>query len=330
MRALLTMSILLACAAPASAAAFGHRMIGQIALGDGGWDLLSVSSTDGRVYIAHSDRVSAVDLATGRAIDKLVAGQRVHAALAIPGTHEVLSTNGETNTATLFDGRTGVIRATIPTGTKPDAATFDPATGTVWVMNPGSGDITVVDPKTAKVVATVAVGGSLELGVADGKGRLFVNVEDRNDVAVLDTRTRKLVGRFPLAGCEGPTGIAYDAGTSEIVSACGENSVAVISAPDGNPIARLPIGRGADGAAVDARRHIALIPGGRDGTLTVIKLGPKPEVVGHILTAVTARTIAIDERTGRTYLPSAATLPAVGKERPKMVPGSVRLLVVAP
>jgi len=329
MRAIVT-ALLLVGTAPTGAAPLAHRVTTQVPLGDGGWDLLSVSSSDQRVYIAHGDRVSAVDLASGKATDKLSAGQRVHAALAIPGTHEVLSTNGETNTATLFDGRTGALHATIPTGTKPDAAAFDPTTGTVWVMNAGSGDITVINPKSGKVVAKVAVGGSLELAVADGKGRMFVNVEDRNDVAVLDTRAHKLIKRFPLTRCEGPTGIAYDPALMELVSACGENAVAVVCSPDGKQIASLPIGRGADGAAVDARRHIALVPAARDGTLTVIKLGPKPAIVERLTTAVSARTIAIDEATGRAYLPAADYLPAVGKERPKAVPGSARLIVVTP
>jgi len=329
MRGLL-MAFLLAGAMPVSAAPLTHRVSSQIPLGDGGWDLLSVSSADRRIYIAHGDRVSVVDLLTGKATDTLIAGHRIHAALAIPGTHEVILTNGETNTATLFDGRTGVARATVPTGTKPDAAAFDPATETVWVMNAGSGDITVIDPKSAKVLTTVAVGGSLELGVADGKGLLFVNVEDRNDVAVLNTRTHKLVKRFPLAACEGPTGIAYEPAFKEVVSACGDNAVAVVSSPDGKQIARLPIGRGADGAAVDARRHLALVPGGRDGILTVIKLGAKPAVIERVATAPSARTIAIDEATGRSYLPAANYPPAVGKERPKAVPGSARLLVVTP
>jgi YVTN family beta-propeller protein len=298
--------------------------------GDGGWDLLSVDPANQQLYIAHGDGVTAINIATGKPTDKIVSGQRVHAALAIPGTHEVISTNGQTNNATLFDGQTGRVRATLPTGTKPDAATFDPATQTVWIMNPGSGDITVIDPAAAKVVATVPVGGSLELGAADGQGRLYVNVEDRNEVAVIDTKARKVITRFPLQGCEGPTGIAYDADPQEIVSACGENAVAIVSAPDGRQIARIPVGKGADGAAVDAKRHVALIPGGRDGNLTIIRLGAKPAVIGQIPTAVSARTIALDPRTGRAYLPSAKLAPAVGNERPKAVPGSFRVLVVAP
>jgi YVTN family beta-propeller protein len=326
----LLIAALIASGAAAAPAAPQYHVIAQLPAGDGGWDLLSVAPADRRLYVAHGDRVTAFDLRTGTATDRLIPGQRVHAALVIPGTHEVLLTNGETNNATLFDGRTGQVRATIPTGTKPDAAAYDPATRTVWVMYPGSGDITVVDPASAKVFATVPVGGSLEMGEADGRGRMYVNVEDKNEVAVIDTRARKLVKRFPLDGCDGPTGIAVDSRANEIVSACGGNAVAIVSAPDGRQIARLPIGKGADGAAFDPVHGVALVPGGRDGNLTVIRLGAKPRVVGQVATAVSARTIAVDPSTGRAYLPSATHSPAPAGERPKAVPGIFRVLVVAP
>src|SRR4051794_1215645 len=193
--------------AAAAAAAPHYHVIAQLPAGDGGWDILSVDPVDQRLYVGRPDGVTAIDLRTGKATDRIVPGQRVHAALPIPGTREVISTNGESNNATLFDGRTGRVRATIPTGKKPDAAAFDPATGTVWIMDAGSGEATVIDPKSASVLATVQVGGSLEFAVSDGRGRIYVNVEDRNEVAVLDIKTRKLLSRFPLAGCDGPTGI---------------------------------------------------------------------------------------------------------------------------
>jgi YVTN family beta-propeller protein len=328
MRAALALFLFAGIVGPSLGAAPQYKVVAQLPAGDGGWDLLSVAPADQRLYVAHGDGVTAIDLRTGQATDKIVPGQRVHAALAIPGTHEVISTNGETNNATLFDGRTGSIRATIPTGTKPDAAAYDPATRTVWIMNPGSGDITVIDPVSAKVVATVPVGGSLELGAATGSGRLYVNIEDKNEVAVIDTFKRRVQARFALQGCDGPTGIAYDPASHEIISACA-NGVAVVSAPDGRQIARLPIGKGADGAALDVKRHMALIPAGRDGNLTLIRLQPVPKVVGQLPTAVSARTIALDPETGRAYLPSAMLAPPIGNERPKPVPGTFRVLVVA-
>jgi len=329
MRALF-IAICLSAIAAAPAAAANYHVVGKLAAGDGGWDILSVDPVDRRLYIGRPDGVTAIDLKTGKATDHIVPGQRVHSALVIPGTHEVVSTNGETNNALLFDGRTGKIRATIPTGKNPDAAAYDPATRTLWIMDPGSGEATVVDPKSAKVLATVPVGGSLEFATADGRGRMYVNVEDKNEVAVIDTRSRKVVSRFPLKGCEGPTGIAYDAEAREILSACGENAVAIVSAPDGRQIASLPIGKGADGAAFDAKRNLALVPAGRDGNLTLIQLGPAPKVVGQVATAVSARTIALDPTTGRVYLPSATLAPAPAGQRPKAVPGTFRVLVVSP
>ena len=326
MRALLIAVLAAAAAAPQP----NYRVVAQLAAGDGGWDIASVDSEAGRLYVGRSDGVTAVDLATGKATDRIVPGDGVHAAFAIPGTHDVLSTNGKSNNALLFDGRTGKVRATIPTGTKPDAVAFDPVTRTIWIMNPGSGDATVVDPLSAKVLATVPIGGSLEFGVADGRGRMYVNVEDRNDVAILDTKSRKLVSRFPLAGCDGPTGIAYDPASREILSACGGNARAIVSAPDGRQVAQLGIGKGADGAAFDARRGIALVPAGRDGNITLIRLGAAPKVISQIKTAVSARTIALDPSTGRAYLPSATLAPAPAGERPKAVPGTFRVLVVAP
>jgi YVTN family beta-propeller protein len=319
-----------AAVAAAHSAAPRYHVVAQLPAGDGGWDLASVDPVDRRLYVAHGDRVTAFDLRTGKATERLVGGDRVHAALAVPGTHEVLATNGGSNTATLFDGRTGKPRRILPTGAKPDAAAYDPATRTLWVMNPGSGDITVIDPASAAVVATVPVGGSLEMGDSDRRGLLYVNVEDRNEVAVLDTRARKLVRRFALTGCDGPTGIAVDRHSNEIVSACAGNAVAIVSAPNGRAIARLPIGRGADGAAYDPVHRLALVPGGRDGTLTVIRLGARPTVVEQVATAVSARTIAVDPSTGRAYLPAATLAPAPAGERPKAVPGTFRVLVVAP
>ncbi len=329
MRALLALALFTGVAAPALAADPLYKVVAQLSAGDGGWDALSVDPADQRLYVAHGDGVTAIDLRTGHATDKIVPGQRVHSALAIPGTHEVLSTNGETNNALLFDGRTGRVRATIATGTKPDAAVYDSATSTLWIMNAGSGDVTIVDPASAKVLATLPVGGSLEFGTATGSGRLYVNVEDKNQVAVINTRTRRVEARFPLQGCDGPTGIAYDPASHDVLSACA-NGVAVVTATDGRQVARLPIGKGADGAAFDAKRHIALVPAGRDGNLTLIRLQPVPKVVGTVATAVSARTIALDPTTGRAYLPSATLAPAVGNERPKPVPGTFRVLVVAP
>src|SRR5580658_2176481 len=214
----LTLFLLGDAAAAQAPTAPSYRVVSRIAGPDGGWDLAGVDAASGRLYVARSDGVMAIDLATGKVTPNLVPSAHGHAALPIPGSTRVISTSGGANTATIFEGITGQIVANLAVGKNPDAVAYDPATRTLWVMNPGSGDISVVEPATAEVVATVAVGGSLELGAADGEGRLYVNVEDRNDVAVIDTRTRQLVTRFPLTGCDRPSGIAYAPDVRLIVS----------------------------------------------------------------------------------------------------------------
>jgi YVTN family beta-propeller protein len=296
---------------------------------DGGWDLLGVDSAGRTLYVARSGGMMAVDLASGRVSPDLVKGTRGHAALPIPGTSLVLFTSGNDNAAYLYDTDAGRLAATIAVGKNPDAAAYDPLTRTVWVMNPSSGDISVIDPLAAKVIETIAVGGSLELAVADGKGRLYVNIEDRNEVVVLDTRARKIISHFPLKGCDGPTGIAYDAAAHQILSACA-NGVAIVSSPDGRQLASLAVGPRPDGALYDDRRHLAFVPSGGDGTLAVISLGDKPRVVTTVQTAKGARTAALDPASGRLYLPSAQYGAATGSGRPPMVPGSFAILVVSP
>jgi YVTN family beta-propeller protein len=316
-------------AAPVAAAAPAYSVAGQYKARDGGWDAASVDPVHHRLYVARSDAVMAVDLVSGHVTDQLVPAERGHSALAIPGGSEVISTNGTSNTALIFDGVTGKVRATIATGKKPDAVVYDPATRSLWVMNAGDGSISIVDPLTAKVIGTVSVGGSLEFGAADGKGRLYVNVEDKNEVAVVDTRKRTVVAHELLPGCDGPTGIAYVAALRETVSACA-NGVADVLSASGRPVASVAIGARPDGAAYDARRNIVLIPSGAEGTLYAISMSGAPRVVAKVTTAKSARTIALDPSTGRAYLPAADLLPAVGKERPQPKPGSFRVIVVAP
>lgn len=312
----------------AMAATAGFHVETSIPGPDGGWDLGSVDPSGRQFFVARGDSVTVADLTTGKS-RQFAPAQRGHAALVIPGTDLLLVTNGGTDTATLFNRSSGALVATLPTGKKPDAATYDAATRTVWVMNADSGDITIVDPIARKAVGTVMIGGSLELGAADGHGRLYVNIEDRNSVAVIDTRSRKLLTVFPLAGCDGPTGIAYDASARQLISACA-SGVAIVSRPDGTSVTSVPIGKGADGAAFDAKRGVALIPAGQDGNLSIIKLGAKPHVVAVVPTARSARTIALDERSGRAYLAASDVKAVEGQKRPQAVPGTWRIIVVAP
>jgi DNA-binding beta-propeller fold protein YncE len=322
--------LLVSALAPSTAGNSGsYSVVGEIRGADGGWDLASVDPTAKRLYVARSDGIMSIDLANGRVTDRLVPAQRGHAAFAIPGTGQVIATNGASDTAVLFDGSTGRVTATLRTGKKPDAVAYEPLTRTLWVMNAGDGTISIVDPVKAAVIGTVRVGGSLELGAADGKGLLYVNVEDRNEVAVVDARLRTVVRHEPLPGCDGPTGIVYVPAKRETVSACA-NGIADVLSSTGKPVASLAIGQRPDGAAYDARRNVVLIPSGGEGVLYIVSMRGTPHVVARVPTAKSARTIALDPTTGRAYLPAAEMLPPKGTERPQPKPGTFRVLVVAP
>jgi YVTN family beta-propeller protein len=334
----LRLRLILAATAAALAASHAaaetpsYHVANRIALPDGGWDLVGADPVLRRVYVARNDAVTAIDLTDNKVTGKLAPANRGHAVVPLRDGTEILVTDGGSNTAEIFDAKTGAPLASIKTGDKPDAATFDPATGLAVVMNGHDGSLTLIDPAARKAVGTIPVGGGLELGAGDGKGRLFVNVEDRNSLAVVDLKARKVLKTVPLAGCEGPTGVAYLPVSHRVVSSCA-NGVATVTDPTaGKVVAKLPIGQGPDSVIYDAKRKIAFVPAGRSGELDLFAdeaKGVRP--LGKVPTQLGARTGAVDETTGRLYLPAADySPPATPGGRPVVKPGSVVAVVVEP
>jgi len=306
-----------------------YKVIDRIAGPDGGWDFIRVDPQSARVYVAHGGSVLAVDLKSRAVAPGLAPGARLHDAMPVGGGRELLVTYGGSDSAGFVDAMTGATIATVATGKGPDAAVFDAHSGLVAVMNHGGGDITLIDPVQRVAVGSIAVGGALEVAAVDGKGRLFVNIEDANAVAVVDTAARKVVARYKLPGCDEPTGLAYDPRDALLIAAC-DGATVILRADDGKVVATLATGKGADGAAFDATKRLAFIPSGRDGKLSVIAVdGAKSRIIQSLDTQVSARTIALDPDSGRIYLPAAnyGAAPA-GGGRPPQVPGSFNVLVV--
>jgi DNA-binding beta-propeller fold protein YncE len=209
---------------------------------------------------------------------------------------------------------------------------IDPATGILLVMNAGDGTVSFIDPVKRSLLSSLMVGGSLEVAAADGRGLVYVNVEDRNEVVVIDARTRAIARRYPLIGCEGPTGLAIVAGGTRLMSACA-NNVAVVSNPAAGTVTHtIAIGKGPDGLLYDSGRGVALVPTG-EGYLEVIAAADPDDIrlIERVATHASARTAALDSRTGRIYLPSADyAAPVAPARRGTQVPGSFQVIVVSP
>jgi DNA-binding beta-propeller fold protein YncE len=275
--------------------------------GDARLDFASIDSAARRLYVARGFGVTAIDLDSEHVTRQLVAGQHVHAVIPLPGGR-ALSTNGDANTATLFDASSGEVIAQLDTGEDPDAAAFDSSSGLVFVMDRKEGDLTLIDPSGAKVVGRLPIGGKLEFAVADGHGQLFVNVQDKNKMAVVDTVARKVLRSYDLRGCEGPTALGFDPESGILVAACANRAALALRASDGMVVApHLAIDRKADAVLFDAARKSFYIPCGRDGTLVVISETKEGTlaVQSRVATAVGAHTGALDPQTGRLYLPTA-------------------------
>jgi DNA-binding beta-propeller fold protein YncE len=322
-------ALLLMTAPPALAGASGLEVKAKIAGPDGHWDLVSFDPARRRVYIAHGDDVLTIDADTGRMHAGFAMGSHLHAVVPVPGTDRIVTTNSGDKTAKVIDARSGKVLASIPGPADTDSADYDPSTGDVVVIGGDSGEIELIDPRSMKAAGDIKVGGALEFGVPDGKGRFFINGEEANDIEVIDLKSLKVVGHYSMPGCQRPTGLAYVEG-DRLVSSC-QGLAEILSAADGHVIASLPIGAGPDAVMYDPRRHLALIPAGRSGNLAVIALeGPKANtVIDTVPTQLGARTGVVDPKTGKVWLPTATYAPpAQAGGRPTTVPGSFQVLVL--
>ncbi|HEY3695322.1 hypothetical protein [Phenylobacterium sp.] len=318
----------LAAASAAVAAPGAYRISERIPGPDGGWDFARIDAVNNRLLVTRGISLMSLDLATRKVTGGLAAGERLHDALPVNGSREILVTYGNANAARFVDGQTGATLATVATGKNPDAVGQDPKSGLVLVMNHSGGDITLIDPKAHAVAGTIIVGGDLEMAAFDGKGLAFVNVEDRNETVAIDVAAAKVLRRIKLPGCDGPTGIAYHARRRWLIASC-DGSTTIVEAASGKLVKSLKSGKEADGVGLDERSETAFVAG-RDGTLTVISLAGKAPTVAQVLkTEPDNRTLAVDPRDGRVYIPAARLAKAPGAARPTPVPGTFEVLVVS-
>ena len=329
--AVLIGALLIAAGLPAVAAPT-YAETGQIAGPDGGWDYASFDPVHRRLFISRSNGLTALDVDSGTLVGHLADGARTHEPLALPGGDQVLLTNGATNSALLLNAADGKLIASIPTAPFPDGAVFDTASG-LAVTGGAAGIATLIDPVAKAQVGTITIGGHLEFLASDGQGRVFVNVESGNEIAVLDLKAKTVSARYKLDGCDSPGGLAYAPSADVLIAACDNKVAKVVAAKTGAVQATLAIGDGPDAVIYDPVRKLAFIPCGHDGVLEVIdvKGGADAVVIQTVKTEIGARTGALDPKTGKLYLPTAKYgPPATPGGRPLSLPGTFHIVVVSP
>jgi len=312
-----------------------YHLVATIALGEPDrWDYVVPDSAHHRVYVAHSDRLTVLDTATNMLVANIqgIAGG-THGTGISAATGQGFTDDGHNGTAIAFDLKTLKIVKSIPANEDADAITVDPATGHIFVVEGDPGTITDVDPKSDTAVATINVGEKLEYAVADGTGAVFVAGNEKGDVIKIDAIANRVVAQWPVSGCTSPHGLAYDPASQRLFMGCTNGVMMVVDASNGRVVTSLPIGKGSDAVAFDAKRKRVFSSNGKDGTISIYQqIAPdRYELLETVQTALSGRTMGVDEATGHLFVAAADTEPnPTPGGRPHVLPGTLKLLVFAP
>jgi hypothetical protein len=302
----------------------GYKVSKRITLGgEGGWDFLTVDSEAHRLYITRATRVMVVDVEGGKLVGEIPDTLGVHGVALAHKLGRGVTSNGKADSATIFDLKTLAPIATVKTGGKPDAILLDTFSGLVMTFNVKSNDVTLIDPGKTAAVGTIALPGRPESAVSDGKGKVFVNLEDKNMIAVIDVAARNVTASWPLTGCEEPTGLAMDIASRRLFSGCHNQTLVVTDADSGRTVQKLAIGHGVDAAAFDKDSGLVFTSNG-EGSISVIHEDAPDQYtsLGSVPTQPGARTMALDAGRHVVYTVANAPADASGK------PGAFELLVV--
>jgi DNA-binding beta-propeller fold protein YncE len=294
--------------------------------GEGGTDYVTVESATGRVFVSRSTHMMVVDGATGKVVGDIPDTPGVHGAGLVTKVGHGFTTNSGDQTVTMFDLKTLAPIKKIKIGPGLDGIMYDEADNKIILTNHSRpGTLTAIDPDSGDVVATVELEDNAPEGAAaDGKGHIFVNNEGKSTIQVIDVKTWKATASWPLAPCEGPTGIAYDGATNRIFSGCSKTSV-VVDASSGKVGATIANGTRVDALGWDPSEKLIYIPNGGEGNVTVVHqdAADKYSVVATVATFAGAKTITVDPKTHRAYLFQPERGPALPPpaDAPAPVPG---------
>jgi DNA-binding beta-propeller fold protein YncE len=338
--ALLALLPLLGLAPPAASQAAGtphYRITQQLPLpGDEGWDYLIYEQGGHRLFVSHGSRVLVIDADKLRVVGEIPDTPGVHGIALAPELNRGYVSAGRSGVVVVFDLKSlARLKEIKVTGENPDAILYDPATRRVFTFNGRGRNATAIDATTEQVIGTIALDAKPEFAATDGKGHVYVNLEDKNSLAALDPKKLSVSSVWPLTGCEEPSGLALDAARGHLMPVCGNKVMPVVDAATGQQLGSAPIGDGPDAAGYDPGTGLAFASCG-EGTLTVVRIAPsgRPEVVQKATTQRGARTMALDLEKHRVFSITAdfsPPPPATAEQphpRPAIVPESVRLLVL--
>lgn len=324
--------------APAPPGLSGYHLIKKVKLGgEGFWDYLAIDPPARRVFITHNTHVMVIDADSGEIVGDVVDAKirGVHGVAVVEDSNRGFTSNGETDTVTIFDLKTLKPLHSVSTGKGPDAIIYDPASHRVFTFNGKGQDSTAIDAATGKIAGTIALGGKPEFASADGAGGVYVNIEDKNEVVAIDSLGLKVSKRWPAAPCEEPAGMAIDAEHSRLFIGCHNKMMAVVDTKTGRIVATPPIGGRVDANRFDPGTGLAFSSNG-DGTLTVIHEDTPDAytVIENVTTEIGARTLEVDPKTHNVYLVTADLKPTPPTAEnphpyPTVLPGTLRLLILA-
>jgi YVTN family beta-propeller protein len=306
--------------------------------GDAGWDYLKADDASGRLFVSHGEMVQVVEMSSGKLLGTIPDTKGVHGITLAQGLNKGFISCGRDSSVKVFDLNTLEVLSTVKvTGSNPDAILYDEFSQKVFTFNGRSSNSTVIDAKTGQVLATIPLAGKPEFAVTDGKGKVFVNIEDQNLIAVINSQALSVENQWPIKPGEGASGLAFDRQTHRLFAVCDNQLMVIMDSQNGEVVTTVPIGKNVDGAAFDPLLKRAYSSNG-EGTLTVVQEenGNNFKVMTTVPTQKGARTITLSEKTHHLYLPTAkyGTAPAATKEnprpRPPILPGTFTVLDIEP
>jgi DNA-binding beta-propeller fold protein YncE len=338
-KAIFTISFVLIICMPSLIAQSNYKIANKYHVeGNGGWDYLAVDESTGRIFMSHSTVVNVVNESDGKLLGTIPDTKGVHGIAIAADLNKAFISNGADSSVTIVDLKSLAFIAKVNvTGKNPDAILYDPFSHKVFAYNGRTSNATVIDGATNKVVATIKLDGKPEFSVTDGKGKVYVNIEDKSEITCINSSTLKVEQTWSIAPGQEPSGLALDNENHRLFAVCGNKMMVVVDAMTGKVITNLPTGNGTDGAAFDPALKRAYSSNG-EGTMTVVQeVSPNEfKVLENVPTQQGARTITVDKKTHHLFLPTAEFGPAPSatadnpRPRPTIKPDSFTLLDIAP